>query len=298
MSSSPASSAPAPLPPGSPPEEEAPPLRPTLSVVTPSFNQAAFLPETLCCVRQAAALCGENRITHLIQDNASTDGTVGILQKQRFAQWESTPDHGQAHAINCGWQKAQGDILTYLCSDDLWIPKAIPAVLDAFAQHPEIDVIYGDYYFLEADSGWLRKKEAGTWSRARLLREGNFISQPATFWRRRVYERHGGLDETLLYCLDHEYWLRISTDTTWHYLARPLGVMRLHPDAKTARAIGCMAMESARMQTRYHTAWQPWWSAWNMRLWGCHYYRAKRTFFRFYGKYLRKTSITVPPPPA
>jgi glycosyltransferase involved in cell wall biosynthesis len=256
-----------------------------LAIVTPSRNQADFLPECLASVRrEAGSLPAGWDVHHHIQDGASTDDSVNILASQDFATWESTPDNGQAHAVNLGWERVSGDIMAFLCADDFYEPGALQRVTGIFDSQAEVDVVYGDYYFLEGDSGWKRRKSAGNWSVQRLHR-GNFLSQPAVFWRRRVYERFGGLDVSLQFCLDHEYWLRIAPQTSWYYLPVPLATMRLHSDAKTASQLTAMWWESARMQRKYGIRLRPAWQALQMQLWGCHYYHIKRRIFRWLGKY-------------
>ncbi len=254
-----------------------------LSVITPSLNQAQFLPATLESVRHTAALIRPHTVEHIVRDGGSTDGSIAILQDQQFAQWTSTSDQGQADAINQGWRAASGDIFCYLCSDDLFEADNVAHALEIFERDAAVDVVYGDYFFLEGDSGWKRLKKAGPWSRERLLR-GNFISQPATFWRRRVYERYGGLDTSLRYCLDHEYWLRISEGTVWSYLPQPLATMRLHSDSKTCSQLVAMWWESAAMQRRYHDLPHARLSALRMQLYGHHFYRMKRAFFQWLGR--------------
>jgi len=254
------------------------------SIVTPSRNQADFLPDCLHSVRrEAASLPPSWELRHHIQDGASTDNTLSLLAGQNFASWDSRPDLGQAHAVNLGWQKLGGDVMTFLCADDFYEEGSLSRVAAIFEAEPAVDVVYGDYFFMEGDSGWKRRKVAGGWSVNRLQR-GNFLSQPAVFWRGRIYERFGGLNEALHYCLDHEYWLRIAPHTRWHYLPGPLATMRLHSDAKTASRLTAMWWESARMQRRYGLRWRPWWQALQMQLWGCHYYRLKRHWFRTLGR--------------
>ncbi len=254
-----------------------------LSVITPSFNQGVFLPETLRSVRDAAEFARGHEVEHFVVDGGSTDGTPDVLRGQTFARWISEPDGGQAAAINRGMRETAGDVMAWLCSDDLYEPNTLRRVLDAFARNPQVDVVYGDYFFLEGDTGWKRPKVAGPWSYARLLR-GNFISQPATFWRRRVFEKFGGLDESLRYCLDHEYWLRIARDTRWLYLPERLAVMRLHADSKTCSQLAPMWWESARMQSRHGVGMRPWLAALAMQIYGQHYYRMKRLWFRRVGR--------------
>jgi glycosyltransferase involved in cell wall biosynthesis len=254
-----------------------------LSVVTPSLNQARYLAETLDSVRTAAANAPGHEIEHIVRDGGSTDGSVEILRAQTFAKWESKRDGGQAEAINAGLNEADGEVLSYLCSDDLWQPQAVRLVIEAFEKHPDVDVVYGDYFFLEGDSGWRRRKVAGPFSVER-LRKTNFPSQPATFWRRRVHERFGGLDPGLHYCLDREYWLRIAPETKWLYLPEPLAVMRLHGDSKTCSRLAPMWWESARMSKRYELGVKPWIDALRMQIYGQYFYALKRRMFEAMGR--------------
>jgi glycosyltransferase involved in cell wall biosynthesis len=253
-----------------------------LSVITPSLNQAAYLPATLASVRAAAERAPECEVEHIIQDGGSNDGTLAILEAQSFARWTSEADRGQTDAINRGLSKASGEVLCYLCSDDLWEPDCVRLVSRVFEENLSVDVVYGDYYFLEGRSGWKRRKTAGPFSIERLYRT-NFPSQPATFWRRNVYERFGGLDESLRYCMDREYWLRIAPRTSWYYIREPLASMRLHTGSKTGSRICAMWWETARMSGKYISGPRPWLQALGMQTYGWIYYRMKRAWFERIG---------------
>ncbi|MEY3481015.1 MAG: chondroitin synthase [Verrucomicrobiota bacterium] len=249
-----------------------------LSVVTPSLNQGRYLRECLASVQAAAAISREHEVEHLVVDGGSTDGTLEILRAQNFAKWSSEPDRGQSDAINKGLRQSDGDILAYLCADDLYEPHAIACVLETFAGDDRIDVVYSDYSFLEGDSGRKRRKSADSF-RADNLRNRNPLGQPAVWWRRRVYEKFGGFDESLHYCMDHEYWLRLGTNVRWHHIPEALAVSRLHADAKTSRQLPAMWRETAQMLTRDVWRFKPWWNAFAMAAWGHHYYRLKRLWF-------------------
>lgn len=249
-----------------------------ISVVTPSLNQGRYLRECLASVRSAAAAAQGHEVEHIVVDGGSNDETLAILREQNFADWTSEPDRGQSEAINKGLRRATGDILTYLCADDLYESQAIARALEAFESDENIDVVYSDYCFLEGDSGRKRRKSARTF-RADNLHNNNPLGQPAVWWRRRVFEKFGGFDESLHYCMDHEYWLRLGTKVRWHYITEALAVSRLHGDAKTSRQLPAMWRETARMLTRDRPRLKPWWDAFAMAAWGRHYYRLKRWWF-------------------
>jgi glycosyltransferase involved in cell wall biosynthesis len=253
-----------------------------ISVVTPCRNAGPYLAETLASVREAAANAPAVCIEHRVYDACSTDGTLGILRAQSFARWISEPDAGQASAVNRGWREASGDVLCFLCADDLWLPQTARCVAEAFQQNPGIDVVYGDYFFLEGMTGWQRPKTAGPFSAERLLRH-NFLSQPATFLRRRVFEKFGPLREDLRFCMDHEYWLRIHRATTWLYVPQPLAIMRLHADAKTSSQLAEAWDEAARMTATYGAGRRFFWKALWMRLAGQYLYRLRRSVYRRIG---------------
>ena len=255
------------------------------SLITPSLNQGRFLPE---CLRSVQTSAGQKEIEHLVIDGGSIDASVDVLTGQTFARWISEPDRGQSAAINKGLVQSKGEILSYLCADDFLEPGALDLVDAAFRENPAADFVYGDAFFLEGDSGWKRLKRAGEFSVTR-LRRGNFLLQPAVFWRRRVYEHFGGFDETLNYCMDHEYWLRTSSTMRWKYLPHPLATCRLHPDAKTSRALALAWAESAQMQLRYGICYRPRWEAWWMQMAGGRFYTFKRRLFAGLGKF-RKSS--------
>lgn len=249
-----------------------------LSVVTPSLNQGRYLRACLDSVRTAAEAAGGHEVEHIVIDGGSTDETPAILRGQNFAKWISEPDRGQSEAINKGLRMSSGGILAYLCADDLYETESIARVLDAFESDEDIDVVYAGYSFLEGDSGRKRRKSAAKF-RPDNLHNSNPLGQPAVWWRRRVYQNFGGFDESLHYCMDHEYWLRLGTNVRWHYLPEALAVSRLHADAKTSRQLPSMWRETARMLTRDGWRLKPWWDAFAMATWGRHYYRLKRLWF-------------------
>ena len=115
-----------------------------LSVVTPSLNQARYLGACLASVSLAAENAPACEVEHLVIDGGSTDGTIDLLRGQTAVRWVSEQDSGQSQAINKGLRLAQGDILAYLCADDLYEPLAVQRVLEAFARDRTVDLVYAD----------------------------------------------------------------------------------------------------------------------------------------------------------
>ncbi len=205
---------------------------PTISVITPSYNQAQFLEATIQSV-----LAPDNAgVEYLVIDGASTDGSVGIIRQYHdyLAFWVSEPDAGQAAAINKGMRQAQGEIVAWLNSDDTYRPGAIAGALDFLAAHPEVDVVYGDVEFVDSTGQPLGTMPAWDFNPQLQVCATNLIPQPAAFFRRAIFERVGGLDETLHLALDYDLWVRmVLAGGRFAHVPQVWATYRLHPASKT-----------------------------------------------------------------
>ena len=178
-----------------------------VSIVTPSYNQSRYIEETI----QSVLLQDYPAIEYLIIDGGSTDGSVEIIRRYatRLSYWVSEPDVGQADAINKGWQRARGDIIAYINSDDLYLPGAIHRAVHYFEQHPEVGIVCGACQLIGKDGKPLRAPvEVPEISLEWLLRYP--LPQPAVFFRRSVIEQIGLLDPALHYVLDWEFCIRAA----------------------------------------------------------------------------------------
>ncbi|MGQ0601171.1 MAG: glycosyltransferase family 2 protein [Anaerolineales bacterium] len=214
---------------------------PLFSIITPSLNQRAFISHTI----ESVLAQREARIEFRVMDGGSTDGTRELLHSYGDRlQWVSEPDGGQSAAVNQGWRQAQGEIVTYLNSDDVLLPGALNQVADFFEQFPEVDAVYGDCDYVDERGALIRPYPTQPYNYARLVREAvNYIPQPAMFFRRRVLETEGYLDESLHYLMDFDYWLRLGVRHTLAYLPERLAALRLHTNAKSSHAVGGFAPE-------------------------------------------------------
>ena len=203
-----------------------------VSIVTPSYNQGQFIERTLQSV--ASQTAPGVAIEHVVFDGGSTDDTVAILK--RFSppvRWVSKKDKGQTDAVNQGICATDGEIIGWLNSDDIYYPGAIARVAAYFEANPEVDVVYGMADHIDREDNAFEAYPTEPWSFER-LHQTCFICQPALFFRRKVVEDYGLLDESLNYCMDYEYWLRLGLNSVrFDYLEAKLAGSRLYADNKT-----------------------------------------------------------------
>lgn len=205
---------------------------PDISIITPCYNAARYLPETLASVR------GQDGVTveHIVIDGGSTDGTVDILRANPHVRWISEPDSGQAQAFNKGLRLARAPIIGWLNADDCYTPGALAAVVDCFHRHPGVFLVNGHLLRVDNDGRVLEFKRART--RPFFLYHfwlGWFgINHPALFYRREVFDRVGLIDEALHYAMDYDFYLRMVQHYRVFDLPRVLTHMRVHAEAKTS----------------------------------------------------------------
>jgi glycosyltransferase involved in cell wall biosynthesis len=224
-----------------------------VSIVTPSYNQAAFIERTI----QSVLSQDVDGLEYLVMDGGSTDGTLEIVQRYTpRLRWRSERDGGLSEAVNGGWRETTGAVLGWLNSDDLYEPGAVRAALDFLADHPEVDVVYGDANHVDDDDRFIERYPTEPWNPTRLA-VVCFISQPATFFRRRIIEQHGGLDTAFRYSMDYEFWLRLAgRGVRFAYLPKLLAATRLHPATATmAHRVACHALMNTA--TRIHLGRTP-----------------------------------------
>jgi glycosyltransferase involved in cell wall biosynthesis len=206
---------------------------PVISLVTPSFNQGKFLWRAIQSVlKQHYPL-----LEYVVEDGGSTDDSVAILREFTAAltAWQSSADSGQAEALNRGFRRTSGEVMAYLNSDDMLLPGALSYVGRYFAEHPDVDVVYGHRLVVDESDA-----EVGRWvlpphSNSVFL-WNNYVPQETLFWRRRIWEAAGGaFDESLHYALDWDLLLRFqSAGAQFVRLPRFLGAFRVHASQKSS----------------------------------------------------------------
>lgn len=232
-------------------------MKMAITFIIPSFEQGAFLEEALDSI--AAQGLEEGSFEVLVFDGGSRDNTVDVLSKHPVVSfWESVPDRGQGHAINKALRRAKGEIIGWLNSDDYYLPAVLPRVLRQFEEDPELEVLYGRGFEVDALGQHIRELPVGKWSKEAIL-DACFISQPACFFRKRFAEKNGPLRESLSLTLDYDYWLRASDWMNIQFLSQVLACSRHHENAKSHRCRVLQMKESAILVYEYSGKWRELW---------------------------------------
>jgi hypothetical protein len=217
---------------------------PLVSIITPSYNQAAYLEYTL----QSILAQEYAHIEMIVVDGASTDSSPEIIKKysDQITWWVSEKDRGQADAINKGFQRAQGEILAWLNSDDLYLPGAISQAVHSLQNEPELGLVFGDAITMDANGSPLNRLTFGNWGLKELV---NFriICQPAVFLRRKVLEQAGWLDLSYHFLLDHQLWIRIASLAPIKHIPGLWAATRHHPEAKNVSQAAEFGAEAMRI---------------------------------------------------
>ena len=219
-------------------------MPPKISIITPSYNQAAFLEQTMFSVTAQTY----PNFEYLVVDGDSSDGSQAVIQRfaDRLAWWVSEPDRGQADAINKGIRRASGEIVAWLNSDDLYLPGALEAAANAFRAHPDAGLVFGDVLSVDADGRVINIMRAGDWTLQDLMKF-QIISQPGVFMRRAVLEKAGWLDLDYQYLLDHHLWLRIAAIAPIRHVPQVWAAARFHPAAKNVAHAARFGQEARRI---------------------------------------------------
>lgn len=217
---------------------------PLVTIITPSYNQVAFIEETIQSVINQAGV----QLEYFIIDGGSTDGSQEIIQRysRHFSGWISEPDKGQAEAINKGFTRATGKYIAWLNSDDLYLPDAVSKAVSVLEANPALGLVYGDAISIDPRGAVLNPLRFGDWGLEELL-GFRIICQPAVFMRRSVLEQAGYLDLSYHYMLDHQLWLRMARLAPIHHIPHPLAAARQHPGAKNVLQAAAFGDEILRI---------------------------------------------------
>ncbi len=242
---------------------------PVVSVVTPSFNSGKFIERTIESIHGQ----GYPWIEHVLMDGGSTDQTMEIVERHRarFAHVESAADRGMYDAIHRGFGRTTGEIMTWLNSDDEWLPGTLRTVVRLFREFPDVEWITSSFpSAIDEDGATIATSRLSGVSKRGIDRGENlpcgrwfadgFIQQESTFWRRSLWERAGArLDTSLQLAGDYELWSRFIRHAPLWSVEVPLGLFRRRAGQKSAvslsayfdEALSVFHREGGRVPTRF-----------------------------------------------
>jgi GT2 family glycosyltransferase len=220
------------------------PKQPLISIVTPSYNQAKYIEQTLRSVLEQ----DYPRVEYLVVDGLSTDNSVEIIKKyvDKLGWWVSEKDAGQGEAINKGLTRTKGEIIAWLNSDDTYLPGTLSAVAKVFEDNPDVVMVYGDMLAVDANGRTINTLKYKQLSLQDLLCF-QIIGQPSVFFRREVFEKTGGLDTTFHFLLDHHLWIRIAQQGKMLHVPQVWSVARYHAEAKNRAKAAEFGQEAFRI---------------------------------------------------
>lgn len=204
---------------------------PLVSIVTPSFNQAAYLEAAMRSVLEQ----NYPKLEYILVDGGSTDGSVEIIEKyaSKLAFWVSEPDRGQTEAINKGFTRATGKYLAWLNADDRLNSNAVAEAVDFLEVHSDVGMVYGSADYIDAQGRVVGHFPAAQTDYRALRRGYVHIPQQGAFWRRDLWQQVGPLDPGFTFAMDYDLWIRLAKISKLQYLPRPWAQFRLHTESKT-----------------------------------------------------------------
>ena len=227
--------------------------KPLVSIITPSFNQAQFLEETIRSVLDQ----DYPNLEYWIIDGGSSDGSLEIIQRyaQRLAGWVSEPDRGQTDALNKGFGWARGEILAWLNSDDTYLPGAVSEAVQSLLQNPDVGMVYGDANLIDEHGQLLGSFPAAQTDYARLRRGYVHIPQQSAFFRASLWKQVGPLDPSFYFAMDYDLWVRLAKVSRLLYVPRRWANFRLHAIGKSVISDDRCWPEMLRVHYREGGGW-------------------------------------------
>ncbi len=217
---------------------------PLVTIVSPSYNQAGFLEKTILSVLEQ----DYPNLEYLVVDGGSTDGSVELIKKyaDRISWWVSEKDNGQADGINKGLQRASGEIIAWLNSDDFYLPGAISNAVQALQSNPGVGFVYGDLQVVNEAGEITNLLTYGDWGLKGLM-EFRIIGQPSVFMRRQVLEKTGYLDPDFHFLLDHQLWIRLAMNAGMKYIPKLWAGEHYHAASKNLAHAAEFGAEARRI---------------------------------------------------
>jgi glycosyltransferase involved in cell wall biosynthesis len=215
-----------------------PPMPPTtlplVTIVTPTYNQAEYLAQTIDSILSQ----DYPNIEYLVLDDGSTDATPEVLrQYDGRVRWERQQNMGQSRTLNKGWSQAKGEFIGYLSSDDLLLPNAVSRLVAELQARPDAAVVYCDFHLIDAKGQRVGHVQSPDYDRRQLVEDLICHPGPGALFRRSVFEQVGGWNENLRKIPDFEFWLRVSRVGSFFRIPETLAEYRVHEESTAIRPL-------------------------------------------------------------
>jgi glycosyltransferase involved in cell wall biosynthesis len=226
-------------------------MLPLVSIITPAYNRASYLDETL----QSVLNQDYPSIEYIVLDDGSTDNTKEVLGKYTGRLiWETHPNMGETLTVNKGWGMAHGDIMAVVNSDDPLLPRAVSEAVAFMQAHPDILVAYPDWNYIGRDSEFISHIQVPDYDYLFMLRRHHCSVGPGAFIRRRAFELTEMRDPEFKYVADFEYWLRLGLYGKFARIPLTLATFRVHPTSASVSSKGTvMADEHIRLMEKFYS---------------------------------------------
>ncbi len=248
-----------------------------ISIITPVFNGEKFIKDVIDNIKSQ----NYENYEHIIIDGGSRDNTVKIIEENKHTKLKyiSEKDNGQSDALNKGFKMASGEVITWLCADDLYVDTSVLAKVANYFQNEETNIIYGRCKLLDLETNEESLIPQNAVTEEDLIRWWNWAivpPQPAIFFRDRILKEAGYLDASLNYCMDHDLWLKFLKNGHEFKLVDDIfAIYRVHPDSKTGSQTAKFVKEHDKVGKRY----------WGSKLSLRYYIRFLQYFYARYYKF-------------
>lgn len=222
---------------------------PRLSVVIPSYNQGQFIERTI------RSIIDQNYpdLEIILMDGGSTDNTMDIVEKYRshFAHIQSEPDGGQTAAIAAGFERATGQFISWLNSDDTYSPGALLKIGEYLARNPKVEFVYGDMWLIDENDRPFAFKRSARFSLGVMKYAFLTVPQMSAYWSKELYKASGGMDTSLRFCMDYDLFVRMASRSAPVRIRGDIGNFRIHGSSKTSTLEHIRQAEDRIVHERY-----------------------------------------------
>jgi glycosyltransferase involved in cell wall biosynthesis len=219
-----------------------------LSIITPTLNQGKYIKDTI----ESVISQNNCNIEHIVIDGGSKDNTFQILKDYKHLKWISEPDSGPANAINKGIEMANGEIVTWINSDDYYEKDVLGNIVNVFKKNPEIKLVYGNLTYVNLHKKILKVDKTEKYDLYNFIhKNADSVRQPCTFFRKSLYLSVGGLNEKLKYVFDYDLFIKMLLLVKPYYINENIAFYREYDETLTRMNLRMQGMEIIKVARNY-----------------------------------------------